>query len=137
MVDTATRLKRAAIVAIFTFGVTALVAVLSGPGPAQLVAAIAVFGWFILTPFVALFDLPVIDDEAATDEDDATADPLETLRERYAAGEISEAEFDRKVERLLETDRDALAGTTGRERRRASDRHDPDREGVELEPERE
>ena len=31
-------------------------------------------------------------------------DPLEALRERYASGEIDRAEFDRRVERLLETE---------------------------------
>ena len=31
-------------------------------------------------------------------------EPLETLRDRYAAGEIDEAAFERRVERLLETD---------------------------------
>jgi len=31
-------------------------------------------------------------------------DPLATLRERYARGELSDAEFERQVERLLETE---------------------------------
>lgn len=43
------------------------------------------------------------------DSDDATAtseteDALETLRQRYAEGELTEAEFEAKVERLLETE---------------------------------
>jgi hypothetical protein len=46
-----------------------------------------------------------IEGELTGDEDDeADADPLETLRERYATGEIDEAEFERRVDRLLETD---------------------------------
>jgi uncharacterized membrane protein len=32
------------------------------------------------------------------------SDPLESLRERYASGEIDGAEFERRVERLLETE---------------------------------
>lgn len=35
---------------------------------------------------------------------DETADALEELRERYARGELSDEEFDRRVERLLETE---------------------------------
>lgn len=108
------RLKRAGIVAVFTFGFTALAAVLSGPGPATVGPAIAVFGWFVLAPAVAIFDLPVIDDgereTAGNGEDDETG-PLETLQERYAAGEISEAEFDRKVERLLASGVDGTPST--------------------------
>jgi uncharacterized membrane protein len=58
---------------------------------------------------------------AAEDEATATADPLEALRERYARGELTEAEFERKLERLLETeDLDvpggAATGETDRER---------------------
>lgn len=44
---------------------------------------------------------PTVDPSAATDAD---RDPLSILRERYARGEIDEAEFERRVERLLETD---------------------------------
>lgn len=36
--------------------------------------------------------------------DDADETPLETLRRRYAAGELTDAQFERKLERLLETD---------------------------------
>jgi uncharacterized membrane protein len=39
-------------------------------------------------------------DRAASGEDD----PLQTLRNRYARGELTDAEFERKVERLLETE---------------------------------
>ncbi|MFC5972960.1 SHOCT domain-containing protein [Halomarina salina] len=47
-------------------------------------------------------------DETSTSDEpaDPTADetPLETLRRRYAAGELTDAQFERKLERLLETD---------------------------------
>ncbi|SNZ05963.1 Short C-terminal domain-containing protein [Natronoarchaeum philippinense] len=42
-------------------------------------------------------------DESAT-ESDAESDPLETLRERYARGELTDEQFERKLERLLETE---------------------------------
>lgn len=57
-----------------------------------------------------------------------TENALETLRERYARGEITEREFEQRVERLLETesvdDAREYAGRTGsqereRERERA------------------
>lgn len=97
------RLRRAGIVAVFTLGFTALASVLTGPGPNSLAPAIAVAGWFLLTPYVAMFDLPVIDDGSGSSES-AERTPLESLRDRYAVGEMSEEEFDRKVEKLLATE---------------------------------
>ena len=47
------------------------------------------------------------DDASAGDTADETADaetPLERLRRRYAEGELTDEQFERKVERLLETD---------------------------------
>ncbi|MFC7136665.1 SHOCT domain-containing protein [Halobaculum litoreum] len=35
---------------------------------------------------------------------DATDDPVTTLQRRYAAGELSDEEFDRRLETVLETD---------------------------------
>jgi hypothetical protein len=40
----------------------------------------------------------------ASDTEQAGADPLATLRERYARGELDDAEFERRLERLLESD---------------------------------
>jgi len=46
-------------------------------------------------------------------------DPVATLRERYARGELSDAEFERQVERLLETESpDERAAERLREARR-------------------
>lgn len=36
--------------------------------------------------------------------DETGADALETLRERYARGDLTDAQFERKLERLLETE---------------------------------
>ncbi|MFC7018101.1 MULTISPECIES: SHOCT domain-containing protein [Haloarcula] len=47
------------------------------------------------------------DDESTGDAADETADaetPLERLRRRYAEGELTDEQFERKVERLLETE---------------------------------
>ena len=44
------------------------------------------------------------EDEADGEDEDQQASALATLRDRYASGEIDEAEFERRVERLLETE---------------------------------
>lgn len=43
-------------------------------------------------------------DEASEPGTDRQQDALDTLRDRYARGELTEAEFERRVERLLETE---------------------------------
>ncbi|MFC6904675.1 SHOCT domain-containing protein [Halalkalicoccus tibetensis] len=52
------------------------------------------------------------------DDPDPDADALTVLRQRYARGEISDEEFDHRVERLLGTDPHRNAG--GGERQRGS-----------------
>ena len=56
-------------------------------------------------------------DETEPEDDDEQASALATLRDRYASGEIDEAEFECRVERLLETEsvadaEDAYGGAT-------------------------
>ncbi|PGF17430.1 hypothetical protein CP556_15875 [Natrinema sp. CBA1119] len=63
----------------------------------------------------------------ATDSETSTRDALETLRERYAAGELTDAQFERKLERLLDTETLEDAEEWTRERSRNRDR-DGDRE---------
>jgi uncharacterized membrane protein len=77
-------------------------AILANQAPAALMALIVVgfLAW-------AGVRSGVLDREAAASEDDADADPLATLQERYAAGEISEAEFEQRLDRLLESDQRA------------------------------
>jgi len=47
---------------------------------------------------------PADEDEADGEDEDKQASALATLRDRYASGEIDETEFERRVERLLETE---------------------------------
>jgi uncharacterized membrane protein len=82
---------------------------------------IFVIGWAVVTPLMGiLFDEDEADEEHGTTTEPAreTQDALDTLRERYARGELSEEQFERKVERLLETEtiedaRDRVARSGG------------------------
>lgn len=58
-------------------------------------------------------------DRHERDQTAAAADPLAELRRRYAEGEIDDLEFERRLERLLETE-DEGAATDYVERRRAA-----------------
>ena len=44
------------------------------------------------------------EEDARAPQQSEAQDALETLRQRYAAGELTESEFEAKVERLLETE---------------------------------
>ncbi|MFB6300663.1 MAG: SHOCT domain-containing protein [Halobacteriales archaeon] len=60
-----------------------------------------VLGFAVVLPLVGVLTSA---DEEAESETEKTADPLETLRDRYARGEIDEAGFERRLDRLLETE---------------------------------
>ena len=87
-------------------------------------------GFFVVVPLVYLL-YGGDDDETEAASSDATAvedDPVEELRRRYAAGELSDAEFERKLDRLLETEgleagdrRDAAGTREGGAQRRDRD----------------
>jgi hypothetical protein len=94
------RFKRATLSASFTLGLASVAAFLGAGDP--LASVVAVVGWLMVTPTLALTDLPYFDDDL--DRAESHEDPVERLRERYAAGEITGAEFDRMVDRLLATE---------------------------------
>jgi len=104
-------------------------------------------GYVVLVPLTALLfgDADDIDEwvddstvttdaETATDNSEAGNDrqeALETLRERYARGELTDEQFERKVERLLETEtlediEDRTRSAPDRET--TADDREPDRE---------
>jgi uncharacterized membrane protein len=58
---------------------------------------------------------------ATTDRDSEAEAALATLRQRYARGELSEVEFERRLEQLLETT-DVSARHTGRTDHRADEK---------------
>ena len=47
------------------------------------------------------------------DEPAEPADPLATLQERYAAGELSEAEFERRLDRIMDSEQQLQAAANG------------------------
>jgi uncharacterized membrane protein len=85
-----------------------------------------VIGWVVLTPLAGVLfgsndeewvesngdwvraenaeNAETTDDAAGGTGQGSKQDALERLRERYASGELSDEQFERKLERLLETD---------------------------------
>lgn len=69
-------------------------------------------GWVLLTPTAALLLWPTpefvpdlgIGLGRKADTTESAEGPAQRLRDRYARGELSETEFERKLERLLETE---------------------------------
>ncbi|ELZ10877.1 hypothetical protein C479_08698 [Halovivax asiaticus JCM 14624] len=88
--------------------------------------AIFIVGWFLLVPLLGVLsglsdeDFDIERGERTDDVASKRQDPLETLRERYARGEIDEAEFERRVDDLLDTD---PTETDSRVRDRSRDRN--------------
>lgn len=116
--------KLMGVVAVLAFGLTALFGVLEF---GALVPATFILGFFILLPLIGILGdaLPVVESQAddrveqaestVTETTTGDADPVERLRERYANGELTDEEFERRLERLIETE------DTNRWRRRRSD----------------
>lgn len=101
---------------VLTFGLTVLAAVL---GWESIVPVIFVLGFFIVVPLVALLgdSLPIVESEtdgAAIERDETADDPVARLRAQYAEGKLSDEEFERRLERLLETE--DVEATGSRER---------------------
>jgi uncharacterized membrane protein len=75
--------------------------------------AFMLFGYIVVVPVTALLFGDEEDteewweddvDHAAATERDAEDDALDTLRKRYARGELTDEQFERKLDRLLETE---------------------------------
>jgi hypothetical protein len=112
--------------AVFALGTLAAVVLLAVLGYGSLVPVAVVVGWLFLTPLsgILVYVLGVTDDESGgvpdaalenvsetgtevlsgQTEPDSDDDPLATLRDRYARGEIGDVEFEQRLERLLETE---------------------------------
>ena len=101
------------LIAVLSFGLTSLSAVLLPGQVVGLGPALFITGFFILIPLVVVLgeDFPLV--AAAEASADASVDsettgsterPVAALRDRYASGEIDEAEFERRLDRLLETE---------------------------------
>ncbi|WP_207586419.1 SHOCT domain-containing protein [Halomontanus rarus] len=92
-----------------------LAVILAGQSPALL----AVFGGFLFVGWL-LVQIGVFEDdsERRTDRstDDSQLDPLETLQMRYANGEIDEAEFEHRLDRIMESSEAVEQGRGGRNR---------------------
>jgi len=123
------------LVAVLSFGLTSLFAVLLPGALGPLIPATFILGFFVIIPLVALLgeDFPLVESgEAAGESVSATAttgDPLETLRERYATGEIGEEEFERRLDRLLETEElEGRIDATAADRRESRDRRERETE---------
>ncbi len=70
---------------------------------------VMLFGYVVVVPLVALLYGDEEDrrewwNDEDTETELASEDPLETLRERYAQGELTDEEFERRLERLLGTE---------------------------------
>jgi len=105
--------------------------------------AFMLFGYIVVVPAVAILSGDEDDVTEWVDRkgEDATAEPgedredaLGTLRNRYAQGELTDEQFERKVERLLETE--TLEDVEARKRRAREEESEPGR-GRERERERE
>ena len=66
-----------------------------------------VFGFAVILPIAGiLFSEDDADSELVEDERgaDLSTDPLTSLRDQYARGDLTDEEFERKLDRLLETE---------------------------------
>ena len=111
------RLQLIGIVSVLTFGFSSISAII---GLRLSPAIIFVVGFFILVPLIVLLgdDFPLVKAEDDSPPPALRQDPLETLRDRFARGEIDQEEFERRLESLLETEHVEYSGPTEFDRAR-------------------
>ncbi|WP_330632572.1 SHOCT domain-containing protein [Halocatena halophila] len=67
--------------------------------------AIWAIGFAVVVPLVAILTNSEFGSDAESSAEETDSDnPLETLRERYARGELTDEQFEEKLDRLLETE---------------------------------
>ncbi|MFC6796773.1 MULTISPECIES: SHOCT domain-containing protein [unclassified Haladaptatus] len=71
------------------------------------------FGYIVIVPIVGILfgddeEEPELEEDATSPmqdaDDESQRDALDTLRDRYARGELTDEQFERKLERLLDTE---------------------------------
>ncbi|WP_459193356.1 SHOCT domain-containing protein [Halosimplex sp. J119] len=116
-------------------GITAVVAILTLPVGLlaglfvgfEVAAVVFIVGWFLLTPLIPIVAnevWPAIRGRGSSSEGEAADadadDPLGELKARYARGEIGDAEFERRMERLVEIEDVEVSGSVERANREPS-----------------
>jgi len=91
---------------LLVLGVGLLVLGGVGPGP---IGTVSVLG--IVTLLAAIVLASPIAEQLRTDTEPGSEDPLDALRDQYVSGEIDEAEFERRMERLLDDTEYERVGT--------------------------
>lgn len=90
------------LIAIVTFASISLAGI---AGLEALAGAITIVGWFLLTPIFLFWgdEIAALLADSTRSESTREADPsaLDELKRRYAAGEIDDEEFERRLERLV------------------------------------
>lgn len=66
--------------------------------------AIWVLGFAVIVPLVAILSDEETERGEEPEDEPVPADPIERLKQQYAAGELTEAEFERRLERRLADD---------------------------------
>ena len=82
-----------------------------------------VLGFAVVLPVIAILIGDADETEPETvDATNEREDPLQTLRDRYARGELTDEQFERKLDRLLETETPESSEEWIRDRSRAPER---------------
>ncbi|ELZ12552.1 hypothetical protein C479_04127 [Halovivax asiaticus JCM 14624] len=92
------------LIGVVTFALVSLAGV---AGFSTLAGVVSIVGWFLLTPIFLFWGdeiASLFDDRGVSDSHSSESDAYEELKRRYAAGEIDEDEFERRLDRLVAAD---------------------------------